>query len=138
MDLRLVSPNQAVALWRADKPPITCVVVCVSSPAPGGTGRLQLVACTASTSACHFAGLASMLHPCALVLRGSRTRCDVVACARHGLEMVVGLHHIYVYDIRVVAGNYSTNVDYDYAGKQPIPAAGLTPAQKRPPYGLRK
>ena len=105
------------------------VCSCVPSPGPRWTGRLHLA--VASPTVLAFAILAVARHPqchASWFARGLCNEADRFACATARTvaspSPTKDVYH------RAFAGRVApTNVDYDYAGKQPIPAAGLTPAR---------
>ena len=78
-----------------------------------------------------FANSAVARHPqdhARWFLRESSDEADRIACAT--ARMIASPHQQGTFTVELPpAGSPQTGVDYDYAGKQPIPATGLAPAR---------
>jgi hypothetical protein len=102
---------------------------CVPSPGPRWAGRLHPAVASPTVSA--FANSVVARRPHAHARRFPRESCneaDRFACAT--ARKVASPHRQGTFTIELPpAGSPRTGVDYDYAGKQPIPATGLAPAR---------
>jgi hypothetical protein len=105
------------------------VCSCVPSPEPRWTGRLQMA--VASPTVVAFANFAVARHPqthTRWFSRGSCNEADRFTCVT--ARTIASPHQQGTFTVELPAGGSpQPDVDYDYAGKQPIPAAGLPPAR---------
>ena len=105
------------------------VCSCVPSPEPRWTGRLQLA--VASPTALAFALFAEARHPqchASWFARGLCNEADRFTFAT--ARTVASPSPTRTFTIELSStGSPHSDVDYDYTGKQPIPAAGLSPAR---------
>jgi hypothetical protein len=106
-----------------------CVCSYVPSPGPRWTGRLHMA--VASPTVIAFAKFAVARHPQAHArwfLRESCNEADRFTCVT--ARTIASPHQHGTFTIELALGGLpQPSVDYDYAGKQPIPATGLAPAR---------
>ena len=107
-----------------------CVCSCVPSPEPRWTGWLQLA--VASPTVLAFANFAVARHPQSTharwFSRGSCNEADRFTCVTARTIASPHQHGTFTVELSP-GGSPQPGVDYDYAGKQPIPATGLAPAR---------
>jgi hypothetical protein len=106
-----------------------CVCSYVPSPEPRWTGWLHMA--VPSPSVLAFAESATARHPQDHARWFSRESCneaDRIACATARTIASPHQHGTFTVELSP-SGSPRPDVDYDYAGKQPIPAAGLSPAR---------
>jgi hypothetical protein len=102
---------------------------CVPSPEPRWTDRLHMA--VASPTVVAFANFAVARHPqdhARWFLRGSCNEADRFTCVTARTIASPHQHGTFTVELSP-GGSPQPGVDYDYAGKQPIPAAGLAPAR---------
>jgi hypothetical protein len=106
-----------------------CVCSYVPSPGPRWTRWLHVA--VPSPSVLAFAEFAAARHPqdhARWFSRESSNGADEIACAT--ARTIASPHQQGTFTVELSpGGSPQPNVDYNYAGKQPIPAAGLTPAR---------
>jgi hypothetical protein len=101
----------------------------VPSPVPRWTGRLHLA--VASPTVVAFANFAVARHPqdhARWFLRGSCNEADRFTCVTARTIASPHQHGTFTVELSP-GGSPQPGVDYNYAGKQPIPATGLSPAR---------
>ena len=106
-----------------------CVCSCVPSPEPRWTDRLHMA--VASPTVVAFANFAVARHPqdhARWFLRGSGNEADRFTCVTARTIASPHQHGTFTVELSP-GGSPQPGVDYDYAGKQPIPATGLAPAR---------
>ena len=123
-------PTQHTTGGKGEVPHFTRrICSCVPSPEPRWTDQVHLA--VASSVVIAFAQFAGARHPHAHARwfrRGSRNEADRFACAT--ARTMASPHQQGTFTIELSPdGSPRPDVDYDYAGKQPIPAAGLAPAR---------
>jgi len=134
MDLRLGPPTQGPASGGEQEGPQfnRHVCSCVPSLHPRWTGRLHMA--VASPSVLAFANCAVARRPQAHArwfLREASNEANSGSLCQHVTARTIASPHqqgTFTVELALV-GSPRTNVDYNYAGKQPIPAAGLPPAR---------
>jgi hypothetical protein len=102
---------------------------CVPSPEPRWTDRLHMA--VASPTVVAFANFAVARHPqdhARWFLRGSCNEADRFTCVTARTIASPHQHGTFTVELSP-GGSPQPGVDYDYAGKQPIPATGLAPAR---------
>ena len=106
-----------------------CVCSYVPSPGPRWTGRLHMA--VASPTVVAFANSAVARRPQAHArwfLRESSNEADRFTCVT--ARTIASPHQHGTFTVELpLGGSPQPSVDYDYAGKQPIPATGLAPAR---------
>jgi hypothetical protein len=106
-----------------------CVCSYVPSPGPRWTGRLHMA--VASPTVVAFANFAVARHPqdhARWFLRGSCNEADRFTCVTARTIASPHQHGTFTVELSP-GGSPQPGVDYNYAGKQPIPATGLAPAR---------
>jgi hypothetical protein len=131
MNLRSGHPTQGPASGGEQEGPQFNRRVCsyVPSPGPRWTGRL--LSAVASPTVIAFAKFAVARHPqdhARWFSRVSFNEADRIACATARTIASPHQHGTFTVELSP-GGSPQPNVDYNYAGKQPIPAAGLAPAR---------
>jgi hypothetical protein len=131
MNLRSGPPTQGPASGGEQEGPQFNRHVCsyVPSPEPRWTRWLHMA--VPSPSVLAFAESAAARHPQDHARWFSRESCneaDRIACAT--ARTIASPHQQGTFTVELSpGGSPQPNVDYDYTGKQPIPAAGLSPAR---------
>ena len=125
----LSSPSSRVGRKRESPQFNRCLCSCVPSPEPRWTNRLHMA--VASPTVVAFAIFAVARHPQwhgSWFTRARRNEADGFACAT--ARMIASPSPTRTFTIKLsLIGSPRTSVDHDYAGKQPIPATGLSPAR---------
>ncbi len=132
MDLRLGPPTQGPASGGEQEGPQFnwCVCSCVPSPGPRWTSRLHVA--VASPTVLAFANFAVARHPQDHARWFLRESCNEAGSGSlcGTAHMIASPHQQGTFTVELSpGGSPRPDVDYDYTGKQPIPAAGLTPAR---------
>ena len=125
----LSSPSSRVGRKREGPQFNRCVCSYVPSPEPRWTGRLHMA--VASPTVVAFANFAVARHPqdhARWFLRGSCNEADRFTCVTARTIASPHQHGTFTVELSP-GGSPQPGVDYDYAGKQPIPATGLAPAR---------
>ena len=131
MNLRSGPPTQGPASGGEQEGPQfnRCVCSYVPSPEPRWTGRLH--SAVTSPTVIAFANFAVARRPqdhARWFLRESSNEADRIACAT--ARTIASPHQQGTFTVELsLSGSPHPNVDYNYAGKQPIPATGLAPAR---------
>ncbi len=131
MNLRSGPPAQGPASGGEQEGPQFNRHVCsyVPSPEPRWTGRLH--SAVTSPTVIAFAKFAVARHPqdhARWFLRESCNEADRIACAT--ARTIASPHQHGTFTVELSPSESPRpDVDYDYTGKQPIPAAGLSPAR---------
>ncbi len=116
--------------WRGDAQLNWRVCSCVPSPGPRWTSRLHVA--VASPTVLAFANFAVARHPQDHARWFLRESCNEAGSGSlcGTAHMIASPHQQGTFTVELSpGGSPRPDVDYDYTGKQPIPAAGLTPAR---------
>jgi hypothetical protein len=139
MDLRSGPPTQGPASGGEQEGPQFNRFVCsyVPSLKPRWTGRLHMA--VASPTALAFANSSMARHPhdhARWFSRGSCNEANRFTCV--AARTIASPHQQGTFTVELSpGGSPHPDVDYDYAGKQPIPAAGLAPARHTAVWAAR-
>ena len=106
-----------------------CVSTHVPTPIPRWTGRLHMA--VASPAVIAFANSFMARHPQSHARWFSRGSCNEAnRFTRVAARTIASPHQQGTFTVELsLGGSPHPNVDYNYAGKQPIPATGLAPVR---------